>query len=109
MTMFWTQAQAIALCWQIEQIAPAHGLHVALTGGTLYKAGERKDVDIMLYRIRQVDKPDWAGLWEALARIGIERTTRHGWVQKALYRDMAIDFFNPEHVDSKRSIETGRY
>lgn len=40
----WTQAEAIALCRKIEDVCPAFGCHVALTGGVLYKLGERKDL-----------------------------------------------------------------
>lgn len=45
--MFWTQAEAIALCREIEQICPRFGCHVALTGGCLYKDGPRKDADLL--------------------------------------------------------------
>lgn len=39
----WTQKEAIELCVKIEAICPKYGCHVALTGGLLYKEGERKD------------------------------------------------------------------
>lgn len=52
--MSWTQEEAIQLCRLLEALAPTFGCHVALTGGCLYKDGERKDCDILLYRIRQV-------------------------------------------------------
>ncbi len=42
----WTQEEAIELCRIIEDICPQAGCHVALTGGCLYKDGERKDLDI---------------------------------------------------------------
>lgn len=41
----WTQREAIDLCIKLERIAPAFGAHVALTGGLLYKSGQRKDCD----------------------------------------------------------------
>jgi hypothetical protein len=52
----WTQADAIALCRKIEEHVPDAGMHVALTGGCLYKDGTRKDADILFYRIRQADE-----------------------------------------------------
>ena len=52
---FWTQEEAIALCKKIESIVPLAGCHVALTGGCLYRDGHRKDLDILFYRIRQID------------------------------------------------------
>lgn len=94
----WTQSEAIALCIEIERIAPQFGAHVALTGGLLYKQGERKDADILLYRIRQVEEIDEAGLFEALAAIGIAKTGGFGWCHKAEYAGKKIDFFFPEEA-----------
>lgn len=93
----WTQDEAIALCRRIEAVCPAHGCHVALTGGALYKDGTRKDAGILFYRIRQWEEIDVEGLFEALALMGIARTSDHGWVLKALYNGVqSIDFFFPE-------------
>lgn len=57
----WTQPEAIALCVEIERFAPLCGCHVALIGGCLYKIGNRKDCDIILYRIRQATKINYEG------------------------------------------------
>lgn len=92
----WTQAEALALCARMEEVTPEFGCHVALTGGLLYKEGPRKDADILLYRIRQTPKIDLDGLFEALAKIGIERTRGYGWVHKARYQGKPIDLFFPE-------------
>lgn len=92
----WTQAQAIELCRKIEVIAPKYGCHVALTGGTLYHFGERKDADILFYRIRQVAEIDVDGLMVGLAEIGITPGRDCGWCYKATYEARAIDFFFPE-------------
>lgn len=85
----------------IEDVAPLYGCHVALTGGTLYKHGPRKDVDIMFYRIRQVEQIDEAGLFGALGRLGVLRTTDHGWLTKATYLDLPVDLFFPESEERK--------
>lgn len=92
----WTQQAAIDLCRDVEQICPAFGCHVALTGGTLYKEGERKDCDLLFYRIRQWPEIDIEGLFKALASIGIARTRGFGWCIKATYQDRNIDCFFPE-------------
>lgn len=92
----WTQELAIELCRKIEAIAPKYGCHVALTGGTLYHYGERKDADILFYRIRQVTFIDVDGLMNALGEIGIEPDQDFGWCFKAHYEGRKIDFFFPE-------------
>lgn len=95
--MHWNQAEAIALCREVERICPDYGCHVALTGGCLYKDGARKDLDLLFYRVRQVDSIDVDGLFAALAMIGIERGAGTGWVIKATWRGRAsIDCFFPE-------------
>lgn len=39
----------VSVCKLLEPIAARCGFHVALTGGTLYKQGARKDIDVILY------------------------------------------------------------
>ncbi len=95
--MSWVQEPAIMLCCAVEAIAPQFGCHVALTGGLLYKEGARKDCDLLFYRIRQVDKIDVAGLFRALAAIGIERITNSDvFCVKARHPFGGIDCFFPE-------------
>ncbi len=98
MTETWTQHEAIELCTKIEAICPAFGCHVALTGGLLYKAGPRKDCDLLFYRIRQVEAINESGLFEALAAIGIEKIGGFGWCHKALFEGKKIDCFFPEET-----------
>lgn len=92
----WTQAAAIDLCRKIEVLAPRYGCHVALTGGTLYHFGERKDADILFYRIRQVEEIDVDGLMEGMRAIGVEPGKDFGWCYKATFDGHNIDFFFPE-------------
>lgn len=96
MQTVWTLDLAVALCKALEEIAPKFGAHVALTGGTLYKEGPRKDVDILFYRIRQVPVIDVAGLMEAIKAVGVRPAADHGWCYKATFNGMPIDFFFPE-------------
>lgn len=97
----WTLDESVSLCRAIERVAPLYGCHVALTGGTLYKNGPRKDCDILFYRIRQWETIDQEGLFEALKRIGIMRTKGFGWVHKATYNGRDVDLFFPEHDDGE--------
>lgn len=92
----WTQAQAIDLCVKVESICQEFGCHVALTGWLLYKFGERKDCDILFYRIRQRSEIDMDGLWPALERIGFVKVSGFGWCYKATYEGKAVDCFFPE-------------
>jgi hypothetical protein len=101
----WITSEAIALCREIEAACPAFGCHVALTGGLLYKIGERKDADLLFYRIRQIAEIDVVGLFCALRRIGIilvQNTSSNGFCVKATWRGRRIDFFFPE-------VESGSY
>lgn len=45
----WNQKDAIDFCINAENYLRPKGYHVALTGGTLYKEGERKDLDLFIY------------------------------------------------------------
>ena len=93
----WSQEEAIALCRALESFAPEFGAHVALTGGCLYRDGERKDVDILVYRIRQIERIDWAGFFDQCAsQIGIIFHNDYGWCKKASLADKRIDFFDAE-------------
>jgi hypothetical protein len=93
----WTLGEAVALCRLISIIAPDYGCHVALTGGVLYKFGPRKDLDLLFYRIRQVEKVDVDGLFDALASIGIVRVVREArWCVKGTHEGRPIDCFFPD-------------
>lgn len=93
-----TLEDAIELCRIVERIAPSFGCHVALTGGCLYKEDARKDIDIMLYRIRQVESIDYQGLHAAMLDHGIEVKSGFGWIFKATWSGFNIDIFYPEEV-----------
>ena len=77
--------QALEICRRLEAIAPDFGCHVALTGGTLYKDGERKDVDILFYKIRQEDCMYVQDLLRELETKGFEMGYQYGWVFKAKF------------------------
>lgn len=102
----WTLPEAVDLCRQIEAVCPAYGCHVALTGGVLYKDGPRPDLDLVFYRIRQVDEINIDGLLEALAKLGVsidQDPERHDygdeqWHEPALYQGKSVDLFFPDPV-----------
>lgn len=96
-----TLNKGVTLCRLIEQFAPVYGAHVALTGGCLYKDGGRKDVDILFYRIRQVDKIDIEGLKAALEENGIKEVSGFGWLLKGKWNEICVDMFFPEEIEGE--------
>ena len=92
----WTVLEGLAICRKIESISPSYGAHVALTGGLLYRDGPRKDCDILIYRIRQVQSIDWIGLFESLESIGLFLINDYGWCKKCRYFDLDVDIFDAE-------------
>jgi len=93
----WTQAGAIALCRLVERYAPVAGCHVALTGGCLYKDGDRADCDLIFYRVRQVKQIDIQKLLELLQyRVGFDHITGGGWRYIGYFNGMKVDLLFPE-------------
>lgn len=69
----------------------------ALTGGTLYKDGERKDIDIVIYRHRQNTSPfELEDIQYLLEKTGLKDFKHYGFVTNAKWNDLDIDLFNPE-------------
>ena len=88
--------QAVRLCRMLEEVAPDYGCHIALTGGCLYKTGERKDIDIIVYRIRQVEKIDVEGFLKATQALGLKTISGFGFCIKSEFVGTKIDFLFPE-------------
>lgn len=107
--MTWTLQTAREFCRDVETIAPDFGAHVALTGGCLYKVGERKDVDVVLYRVRQSAEINIKGLWQALEKIGVLFHRDCGWCVKASYNGKPVDFFLPERPAASVPAEASEY
>ena len=92
--------KAVYQCAQLEKISTKYAFHIGLTGGCLYKNFNRKDCDIILYRIRQNHNPDLGGFFKELVSYGWSMEKHHGWVQKM--KSPAgddFDFFYPEYID----------
>ena len=90
--------RAVSICAMIELVSPKFGCHVALTGGCLYKYGERKDIDLLFYRIRQITEIDYVGLFDALSQLGFKKPEGFGWLFKSDYDGCPVDMFFPEEV-----------
>lgn len=90
-----TQKDGVELCRLIhDKIKDAFP---ALTGGLLYKDGERKDIDIILYRHRQdLDPVETSEFEDDLLSIGVKITQCYGFVTKATWNGFDVDIFNPE-------------
>jgi hypothetical protein len=97
MSTFWIQREALDLVKKIEAFAPNYGYHVGLTGGILYKEGERKDIDIIFYPHNDPNNvPDEKGLIDALLcnmGIVVEDHMYCGWLRKARYFMKNLDLF----------------
>ena len=88
-------ADGVELCRMIEEFCPQFGFHVALTGGCLYKDGDRKDIDILFYSVRQTDA-DRDGLTAAMITHGVKLIRAYGWMTKMKWRGAVIDVFFPD-------------
>lgn len=94
---FVTPELAIDFCKQLHLCLLPKGIYPALTGGSLYKVGPRKDIDVVLYRNRQkLARFETIDLKEQLAKIGVEIIASYGFVTKAKWNGISIDLFNPE-------------
>ena len=88
--------KAVKLCSQLYPLLEPLGFYPALTGGSLYKDGDRKDIDIVLYRNRQkMPEIDWDVLSEILKPI-IKITVRSGFCTKGVWEGLDVDFSIPE-------------
>lgn len=94
------QQDAINICKAIYSALNGKGFYPALTGGSLYKEGLRKDVDIVIYRNRDNDEMDMEVVAELLKPYGFGEFKFYGWCTKCVFAGIiAIDLFNPEALD----------
>lgn len=93
--MTWTFETAQPLIKKLEACLPAAGCHVALTGGVLYKEGQRKDLDLIIYRVRNANINNTRML-EAFDACEVTIIRRYGWMYKASYNGNPIDILIPE-------------
>lgn len=87
----------IAICRELYAELADKGFFPALTGGLLYKNGDRKDCDIVIYRHRQlVQHFETIELEPYLRNIGFSDFKYYGFVTKVKFKGFDIDIFNPE-------------
>ena len=97
---------SVSLCKKINDKLSPLGYYPALTGGTLYKEWDRKDVDIVIYRNRQMhDKFEMTDIFPALEEIGFRYLEFFGFVTKSKFGDVVVDLFNPESIGSSEYME----
>ena len=95
-----TYEMAYALCTDLYNVLEPHGYYPALTGGLLYKEGNRKDIDIIIYRNRQKVKSfETVDLTDLLMQANVKITNSFGFVTKAEWNGHVVDIFNPETND----------
>lgn len=92
-----TTNDGLDLCKILHEKLIGCGFFPALTGGLLYKGGERKDIDIVIYRHRQqVEGFEISDISNHLADVGVEVIECYGFVTKAIWNGFSVDLFNPE-------------
>lgn len=101
----------VQLCRLVHSVSPSFGIFPALTGGTLYRNGPRKDYDVILYHHRQMQQ-DYQQLGATLALLGITdpngnalwKYTDPLWCTKAKWAGNSVDFLCPD-VDGDNYAE----
>lgn len=95
-----THEMAVALCAALYEVLEPEGYYPALTGGLLYKEGNRKDIDIVIYRNRQkIQGFEVVDIANLLAQVHLNITDSFGFVTKAEWHGFIVDIFNPETND----------
>lgn len=96
--MFDTVIKPIATL--MESMSVNHGLHIALTGGSLYKSGARKDIDFVLYHASGEQRSYTAveDFFSDLHASGFSNIKNYGRVTKCTYEGQSIDILYPEYM-----------
>lgn len=89
----WSQAEALAACMELEPLIRPLGMHIGMTGGCLYSEGERKDMDIILYRHHGAELCTFDQFLEAMSAHGVNlKKIHHNVVKMCNERGQWIDF-----------------
>lgn len=107
-------SNAIRICTVLYKLLEPYHVFPALTGGTLYKQGLRKDIDIILYKGSNGGELDGKTLLhnhvpqivnhvttleEVLVNNGFRFIADYGRVIKCVYNDTDIDLIMPEALE----------
>lgn len=88
---------AIELCKKLYNKTNNIFYYPALTGGTLYKEGDRKDIDLVFYSNRQKSTTKYElinSIYDIDNFVLLE--VYANWIWKAKYKGINIDIFFPE-------------
>tara|TARA_R110000782_G_scaffold10750_13_gene33303 strand:- start:1106 stop:1504 length:399 start_codon:yes stop_codon:yes gene_type:complete len=107
-----TMEQGIELCKELYAELSTIGFFPALTGGSIYKEGNRKDIDIVIFRHRQmIEKFEMTDIFTNLENIGITDIRHFGFVTKCVWKGCDVDLFNPETIiktyEDYKDMKTG--
>lgn len=96
-----TLQDGLDLCKELNRVLRPIGFFPALTGGLVYKEGKRKDIDIVIYRHRQLNPimPELDShnkIVKALNSVGVTIYCCYGFCTKARWNGFVVDLFNPE-------------
>lgn len=95
-------SDGLILCKILHTVLSPLGFYPSLTGGLLYKDGQRKDIDILIYRHRQdVEKFEMTDIFKTLESVGLTNLIFYGFVTKAEWNGFTVDLFNPESTGSE--------
>ena len=91
------QEDGIKICKKLHNVLSERGYYPALTGGLLYKDGDRKDCYIVIYRNRQQHEHfEMQDIESLLEIVGFSDFRYFGFVTKAHIDGFDVDLFNPE-------------
>lgn len=97
--------KALELCRILYEGLKDYGYYPALTGGSLYKDGERKDFDIVIYRNRENLPFEIPDIEKYLSDCGVKIIESFGFVTKCTWEEFDVDLFNPESKGSNTYTE----
>lgn len=96
-----TLTDGVDFCREVNEELESQGLkgHVALSGGCLYKDGDRKDIDIIIYRPGSTDKApiDQRELFNIWLKLRCMPIRFFGRVTKMKWQGHHIDVIQPEY------------
>jgi len=93
----------IVLCQRLNKFLNKEHF-VALTGGLIFQQGERKDIDIIIYRNRATMPFETIQLGDKLVSFGFTNIRYYGFVTKCEWEGHSVDILHPES-DSEFNYE----
>lgn len=101
-----TLSDSVELAKLLEPVALTHGYHIGIGGGTVNKEGERKDIDVIVYRRRDrrfaENCSPLTTMFKAFENFGVaflsdlSDDNLERWCTKANWHGIPVDFLFPE-------------